>query len=222
MSVRGYGRLLGGIGSSSDLIGMCSLLPSDASAPIMQDWMFQPGPPAPVDIPYTWLSYNLRYRPEKPYTTATVTQAGGVTARAQDDDAVNEYGDNSFTAELATAVSADAANLAKHVVGMYAQAGQVPRVRMSQLVIQLAGRRGYEQHRILSIKQGQRIRITDAPPRWPVGMTEQIVEGRRRECSDGSVVTFITSPVIGVTPGVSGPWFRLDVSQLDATDRVPF
>lgn len=221
-SVRGYGRYLGMIGRSGRLAGFADVFPPSTIPAILQDWAFQPGPPAVVQIPYVWLADQLRYRPEKPFTTAAVSRSGAGTARARNATAVSEYGDNPFSADLATACTADPASLAKHVVDHYAQAGQTPRSRMSSLTIQLAGKTQAEIHRILSIQQGQRISITGAPATWPAGMTEQIVEGIQRSYSEGATVTFQFSPVIGTTPGVAGPWFRLDVSAADGTDLIPF
>lgn len=221
-SVRGYGRYLGMVGSASDLIAFASVFPPSTVGDILQDWTFQPGPPAPVQIPYGWLGDILQYRPEKPLTSAAVSRFGAGTARDRDNTAISEYGDNPFTAELHTACTADAPNLAKHVIDFYAQAGQIPRSRMSSMTIQLTGRPQAELHRILSIKQGQRVRISGAPASWPAGMTEQIVEGIAHSYSGGALITFLTSPVIGTTAGTAGPWFRLDVSALGGTDIVPF
>lgn len=220
--VRGYGRFLGAIGNSGALVGMASNFPPSTSAEILQDWTFLPGPPAPTEIPYTWLTDTLRYRPEKPFTTAAVSASGIGTAQRQDPAAVAEYGDNPFTADLLTACSADPGALAQHVIDFYAQAGVSPRSRMSSMTIELTGRPQSELHRLLSIKQGQRITITGAPATWPAGMTQQIVEGINRSYSGGATLTFRTSPVIGVDPGVAGPWFRLDVSELGGTDLIPF
>lgn len=219
-SVRGYGRFLGMIGSTSHLAGLASIFPPSTVPDILQDWAFQPGPPAPVEIPYAWLNDVLRHRPDKPLTSATVSQSGARTARERSAAAMAEYGDNPFTAELHTACASDAPNLAKHVIEFYAQAGQIPRARMSAMTIQLAGRTQAEIHRILSVKQGRRIHISGAPATWPAGMTEQIVEGISRSYSEGALITFLTSPVIG--PGEAGPWFRLDVSAVDGTDIIPF
>jgi hypothetical protein len=221
-SVRGYGRYLGMVGNTSGLIGFASIFPPSTGGEVLQDWTFQPGPPAPVEIPYRWLNDILQYRPEKPLTSAAVSRFGAGTARDRDSTAISEYGDNPFTAELHTACTADAPNLAKHVIDFYAQPGQTPRSRMSAMTIQLTGRPQAELHRILSIKQGQRLHISGAPTTWPAGMTEQIVEGISRSYNGGALITFLTSPVIGSTPGVAGPWFRVDVSAADGTDLIPF
>lgn len=221
-SVRGYGRYLGMVGSTSDLVAFASVFPPSTVGDILQDWTFQPGPPAPVQIPYAWLADFLRYRPEKPLTSALVTRTGAGAARDRNDTAISEYGDNPFPAELTTACTADPASLAKHVIDFYAQAGVTPRSRMSAMTIQLAGRPQAEIHRILSIKQGRRLHISGAPATWPAGMTEQVVEGIARSYSEGALITFITSPVIGTDPGEAGPWFRLDVSALGGNDIIPF
>lgn len=221
-SVRGYGRYLGAIGGSGGLVSPASVFPPSTVAAILTDWTFAPGPPAPAEIPYAWLADLLRYRPEKPLTTAAVTRQGGGTARHQDAAAVTEYGDNPFVATLHTACSADPAALAKHVISLYAQAGVSPRSRMSSLTIELTGRPQAELHRILSIRQGQRIHISGAPASWPAGMTEQIVEGINRSYSGGARITFLTSPVIGVDAGVAGPWQRVGTSLVGGDHIVPF
>ncbi len=220
--VRGYGRLLGMLGTTSDLVGLASIFPPSTTPAIMQDWTFPPGPPLPAEIPYAWLADSLRYRQEKPLTTAAVSRTAGGTAREQDADAISQYGDSPFSADLATACSADPANLAKHVIDFYAQAGQIPRSRMSAMTIHLTGRTQAELHRILSIGQGRRIHISGAPATWPAGMTEQVVEGISRSYTVGATITFLTSPVIGSTPSSAGPWFRFDVSRVPGTDIVPF
>lgn len=221
-SVRGYGRHLGMVGGTGRQVDFASIFPPSTVGAVVADWTFQPGPPQPVEIPYAWLGDVLRYRPEKPLTTAEVTRFGAGTARQQSAAAISEYGDNPFSAQLHTACTADAPSLAKHVIDRYAQAGVPPRSRVAAMAFRLAGRPQAELHRLLSVRQGQRIHITDAPATWPAGMTEQVVEGVVHSYSEGATLTFITSPVIGTQPGVAGPWFRLDVSTVDGADTVPF
>lgn len=222
-TVRGYGRYLGAIGTPSYLIPDPSVFTADRAAPIVSDWFFQPGPPPAVAIPYVWLSPPLRYRPDKPFTTATVSNVGGVTAQAQDADSLAEYGDSPFTAELASTLQRDAPNLAQHMLAHYAtQPGEHPRARMPALTLNLISRTDGERLTILGVKQGQRIHITDTPATWPEGMEHQIVEGIHHIRSDTAYVEWNTSPVIGTEPGMAGPWFRLGASHTDGDHIVPY
>lgn len=220
--VRGYGRYLGTIGTATALLGRPDLLPADNAAPLLQDWMFPPGPPAPVDIPYSWLlaaTGPLRSRPDKPLTTAAVTPTGGATARAESAESIAAFGDQTFTATLNTATSTDAIALAQWTVAYYATPpAEVPRTRFPSLALRLNHRTMPERQRIMAVTIGTRIRITDAPATWPEGATHQIVEGiahrrGRGPAGEGGVadVVWNTAPVVGSAPGVAGPWFRLDV-----------
>ena len=223
--VRGYGRSLGMFGTSTALLGVPGIYPADNAAPILADWNFQPGPPAPVEIPYAWLAgfQPLRVRPDKPLTTASVSVNGGTTANAQDNDSLAAYGDNAFSADLHTATPADAQALAQWVVDYYAtDPDDVPRARFPALLVRLTGRTQAEMHRILSVGIGTRITITGAPATWPEGATEQVVEGIRHELSEARDVEWTTAPVVGSAPGTAGPWFRLDVSHWDGDDVIPF
>lgn len=215
--VRGYGRWLGPLGTTSDLLlGNVNVFPPDPTQQIIADWALPPGPPAPVQIPYTWLSPGLRGRPDKPLTTAVVAQDSGVTAERFNNNALTEYGDNPFELTMFTDGVDDPANLAEFVLKYYAtQPGQVPRTRFPSLTVVLNGRTVAEQWRLLGLKQGDRITITDAPSTWPAGTTEQVVEGVRHILgSNARTVQLNTSPVIGATAGMAGPWFRLGKSRL--------
>lgn len=212
--VRGYGRYLGMIGCGSTLLDQGGVFPADNAAPILNDWTWQPGPPAPVEIPYVWIfgDQPLRVRPDKPLTSAAVSVNNGRTATAQDKASIAAYGDNEFSAGLDTATTADAAALARWVVAYYAtDPDDVPRARFPQLLIRLTGRTQPEMHRILSVGIGTRITITGAPATWPQGATEQVVEGIRHTLGEARDVEWTTAPVVGSEPGEAGPWFRLDV-----------
>lgn len=212
--VRGYGRFLGMIGGGSTLLDRAGLFPADNAAPILNDWTWQPGPPAPVKIPYAWLAgfQPLRVRPDKPLTSAAVAIDGGATATATDAASLAAYGDNEFSATLHSATPGDAPTLADWIVAYYAtDPDAVPRARFPQLLIRLTGRTQPEMHRILGVGIGTRITITDAPATWPEGATEQVVEGIRHALGEARDVEWTTAPVVGSAPGVAGPWFRRDV-----------
>lgn len=179
---------------------------------------------AALEIPYSWLQPPLRTRTDKPITTASVTQSGGTAAYAQDDDSLDEYGDNPFTTTLFTDCDADPANLAAFMLDYYAtQPGDVPRTRFVSLRICLSKRTPAEQfmlHQGLTL--GRRILITGYPSTWPTGLPHQVVEGIHHTVGQMREVELTTSPVIGSSHGVAGPWFRLGVSTWGGTDVVPF
>lgn len=220
-TVRGYGRLLGAIGGPANLIAK-TVFTADSAPLVVADWFFPAGPPPVVGIPYVWLSPPMRYRPDKPLTTAVVT-AGAATARLQDDASLAEYGDSPFTADMSSVLADDAASLAEHVMTYYAtQPGEVPRARMPALTLNLVDRTDGERLTILGVTQGQRIHITGAPATWPEGMAHQIVEGIHHMRSDAAIVEWNTSPVIGASPGVAGPWFRSGSSLTSSDHMMPF
>lgn len=224
-TTRGLGRYLGAIGDTADLIGRGDIFPTEAPPLVVADWFFPPGPPAPVKIPYSWLFRGLRERPDKPFTTAAVSHPDGDVATATDQASQREYGNNPFTATLATGVRADLTNLCTFMLAFYAtQAGQVPRARYLALTLNLFGRTQAEQWTIMGLAIGTRITITGAPTDWPQGATEQVIEGVRQVVAARQrLVILNTAPVVGTTPGVAGPWLRTDVSNLAAlTDTMPF
>lgn len=178
----------------------------------------------PLQIPYSWLQPPLRTRTDKPITTAVVTQSGGTVAYHQDDDSLEEYGDNPFTATLLTDCDADPANLAAFMLAYYAtQPGDVPRTRFMSLKMCLSKRTVEEQFYLhQGLSPGRRIQITDHPPTWPTGLPHQIVEGIHHTIGAMREVELLTSPVIGSSHGVAGPWFRIGVSSWDGSDVIPF
>jgi len=180
--------------------------------------------PLPVEIPYLWISPGVQWRSDRPYTSAAVSQTGGATAYDSNPASYGEYGDNLFSATLDTALAADPAALASMAMDYYAtQPGAVPRQRFVTLLLVLNNRTVAEQQRILAIDKGQRIVVTGPPATWPQGLYSQIVEGITHSIgAEARVVALITSPVIGTTPGVPGPWFRLGTSALGGTDVSPF
>jgi hypothetical protein len=166
----------------------------------------------------------LTFRPERPLNAAVVTQTGGVEARRDDRTSQAEWGVNTFSEDLATAVASDAANLAKHVMTFYAvQPSEVPRSRSSALIFNLLERTVAECQRLLRVGRGDRVRITGAPADWPLGATELVVEGRSNEIAvDVRTLSWWVAPVVGTDPGVPGPWFRWDASSWDGNDLRPF
>lgn len=218
-TVRGYGRILGMVGAPSDLVPRLDVWPGDRAAPVLADWAFPPGPPRPVKIPYAWLSNPLRSRPDRPITTTNVSQAGGGASATLDDDAsLDEYGDNAFAATLYTAVAADPAALARHMLDHYAtQPGDVPRTRFPSLTLNLFSRTAPQMQRILGLAIGTRILITDVPASWPSGTDSQVIEGVHHILgANERYVELNTAPV------VVGPWFRTETSFADGDDLMPY
>lgn len=194
---------------------------------IWTDLMFGGSPPAPVQIPYSWLSPPVLMRPDKPFTTATVSQSGGGVVAHQVDTVSRDYfGEREFRATLDTACTADPGVLADYALSVYAtQPGDSPRTRAVSLRLRLNARTSTEQWRILGVTLGRRVSITGAPTTWPPGATEHIVEGIThavREDAGARDVEWRTSPLIGFEPGESGPWFRPNDSFVDGADVVPF
>lgn len=180
-------------------------------------------PLPPAEIPYSWLARPLRSRPDKPITSAAVSQSGGTSAYKVDDDSLAEYGDNPFSATLYTATNADPANLADWTLNYYAtQPGAVPRTRFSSLPVCLSKRTVAEQQYLLDIGIGRRIKIINIPPTWPAGKADQVVEGIRDSIGTLRMREFITAPVVGTTAGTAGPWFRAGSSSVGGTDVMPF
>lgn len=180
--------------------------------------------PAPAEIPYAWIAQPVRFRTDSPINSATITRSGSGESTADDLADQVEHLVWSAEATLDTVSDQDPANLAAYLVTYYAQ----PRMRCPQLRFSLL-RRWLEDHSgsqcrlLLGIKIGDRISITGAPTTWPDGASELIVEGIHHTIDVAERwVEFNTSPVIGTTPGVPGPWFRLGGSVLGGTDLLAY
>lgn len=176
--------------------------------------------PDPVDIPYSWINPPLIRRPTTAQTKAQVSQTGGATARSSASAAtVRQYGVNTFTANLDTAVDADPQNLAAFVTTYQS----TPRPRQPTIVFNLLKRTDEECLLLLGVRLATRVRITDAPATWPPGAVTFVVEGIRHLAGvETRAVEWMTSAPIGSVAGVPGPWFRWDSSSWDGTDLRPF
>lgn len=176
-------------------------------------------PPVLVEIPICWLSQPVRLRLERPITTAAVTRTGHGTSYDSDAAALAEFGDQSFTAELDTACSADPAVLASWTVTYRSE----PRTRSPELFINLMHRSDDERVRILRLQRNQRIQLTGVPPEFPEGAAHLVISGVTDAIGVmGRLVRFTTRPVIGTSPGVAGPWFRVGTSAVGGSHIVPF
>lgn len=175
--------------------------------------------PAPTQIPICWLSQPVQLRLEQPYNYAEVGQANGTRAVANDADSVSEVGTFAFTATLNTMLDADPAALATWTVAYQA----TPRVGAPTLIIDLLYRTEAEISMLLRIDRHQRIQLTGVPPEFPEGASNLVITGRTNELAvNRRRITFTTAPVIGLTAGIPGPWFRVDASLLDGSDILPF
>lgn len=174
-------------------------------------------PQDPVEIPWSWLSGPLRFRQDKPFTHAAVAKTGGGTAIA------NVVADEqiTYTASLQSLNDVDTSNLAHFTVTYYDDS----RTRLAQVQLVLNKRTELEVWTILSVRTGDRITITDVPTGWPQGADNLVVEGiHHLSRGDGGarIVEWSTSPVVGENPGQVGPFFRVGVSPLDGTDKLPW
>lgn len=194
---------------------------SGAAARSAHDFFFGFAAPAPVQIPYDWLSPPLRARADQPINDVAVSQTGGGTAYQTSAASIARYGDAAGRFTLETAQPGDMQSLATWVIAYYATS----RMRCPSLTINLFGatRSDAEKWLVLGVAIGTRIQITGAPATWPEGISTLIVEGIAHQVGGNvRLVTWNTSPVIGGTPGVVGPWFELNSSPLNGTDVVPF
>lgn len=174
--------------------------------------------PAPVEIPVCWLGDTISLRLEKPLTTARVSRSGS-TAISRNDAALATFGDNPFTALLSTVTGADPSNLAHWTITYRAAA----LMRSPGFTINLLIRSDDEKLMLLRIVHGQRIKLTGVPPEFPEGASSLVVTGIGHDIGvTKRTIRFTTSQVIGVAPGVPGPWFRLGSSSTGGTDIVPF
>lgn len=182
-------------------------------------WGFSPTPP--TQIPYDWLAPPFRARADQPINDAQVTRAGGGTAYATNAVSIARYGDVGGGATLETAQDTDPQSYANWLVTYYTD----PRMRCPALTLNLREpRTDADRWRILGVTIGTRIQIANAPATWPEGAAALIVEGIAHQIGQSvRTVTWHTSPVIGATPGVPGPWFRLNGgSNINGIDVVPF
>lgn len=194
------------------------------AAAVVDDLLFaSQGPPPVTDIPYAWIVQPLSFRSDVLYTVATVS-AGDVERQQSDATSVDEFGEIEFSATSDSAVDADATNLGSHVLTYYAtQPAAVPRMRIPVLVIDLLPLTDVERWRVLALGLGDRIRVPDAPATWPEGASTAVIEGVSRVINlDRPSVAWNLAAVVGEDPGVPGPWFRLDSSLLDGTDKIPY
>jgi hypothetical protein len=195
---------------------------TDTAAPtIVNDYWWPAGLPDPAaQIPLTWFSSPLGMRLERPYNHAEVSQVGGVDARADNLTSIAfAKGVYPFSASLTTAVDADASNLAHWTVTYYGD----PRMRSPALKIDLLYRTDDQKRFLLRLGIGTRIRITGVPAAWPAGADHLVIVGIGHEMTlSRRILRWTTQPVVGLVPGVAGPWFRWGSSFWGSADTRPF
>lgn len=176
--------------------------------------------PDPVQIEYCWIQSPLTRRPTTAITKAQITQQDGVTAYSSADGAtVRQYGANTATATLQTAVDADVQNFADFLTGYQS----VPRPRQPTMTFDLVHLDDAAILTILGVQLGQRCVLVGSPSRTPAGARSFVVEGIAHEFSVATrLVIWQTSAPIGTVAGTPGPWFRWGSSYWSGPDLRPF
>lgn len=225
MSAHGRGFRLGdsewGI---DDMTGRLDVLDQQkAMAAVVNDYYWDAAP-TPVVIPYTWISPPVRFRADQPINDPAITVAGSSgAAHAFNATSVSRYGDYGQPVTLTTAVAADADSLASWYSANYADF----RMRCPSLTINLLSGllQSTDVQKVLGVKIGDRLVISNAPATWPQGTNTLFVEGIDKQMliDRCRYITFNTSPVIGTNPGTPGPYFRWGSSTWgSSTDLIPF
>src|SRR5688572_7466767 len=129
--------------------------------------------PAPVQIPFEWISSPAEWVEDPPLNVAQIGGTPGASAEAP--ESIAEFGESTFTATLASATAADSTTLAHWVLAYYATGpNESPRVRFVGLRFVLNFRSPEEIRTLLSVGEGRRISITATPATWPAGAAEQV------------------------------------------------
>jgi hypothetical protein len=209
--------------------------PTPGSPLVVNDW-FWTGAPDPILIPWTWLSMPLSLRQDAPINSAQITGLSGVVAQANNTAAQNQFGTFSASGTLTTALQADAANFGQFLVTYYGN----PLLRCPTWTFDLTGPQFYADEnkwKVLGRELGDRVTLTSStltdsggttvtlpvPAGLPAAARNLTIEGIQHASSPTvRTVTWTTGPLLGPTPGVEGPWFRLDYSFLGGTDARPF
>lgn len=234
-SASGKGAVLGMADWTDDDLITDVERPTPSAALVVNDWFWGGQAPPATLIPWTWLSMPLSLRTDPPINSTTITQAGGADVTASVAASQAAYGSFPATATLNTILAADARNFGQWIVNYYAN----PLVRCPVWTLDMTQRLADEEKwRILGREIGDRVTlapsvITDpatgqkitlpVPAGLPPGALSVIIAGITHTSSVTSrLVTWTMAPLLGSTPGVEGPWFRLDYSRTDGTDVLPF
>lgn len=189
--------------------------------------------PATTVIPWTWLQVPLELRADQPINSAQITRVGQALANANNTTSQATYGVFAAGATLDTISPDDALSFGQWLVATYAN----PLLRAPTLTLSLVYRTDDERLLILSLEIGQRITlgpgtvqdfpghttVIPVPGGLPPGALSMVIEGIHHTSSvNDRVVEWTTAPLLGPTPGVEGPWFRLDSSVPGGTDVLAF
>jgi hypothetical protein len=175
----------------------------------------------------------LVLRPDQPINSAQITRVGQAAANNTSAASQTTYGVFAASATLDTISPDDANNFGLWLVAYYAN----PLLRVPTVSLSLVYRTNPERATILGVEIGQRVTLGPGtvqdyaghttgiaiPAGLPPAAQSWVVEGIHHTSSVlDRIVEWTTSPLLGVTPGVEGPWFRLDSSVLGGSDVVPF
>jgi len=176
-------------------------------------------PASPLLIPYEWIGWPVARQPTTAINSATITQDGGVQARATNAASITLWTQSTAEATLFTDCDADPANLASFLMTYYS----TPRPRQPTLPFNLLARADDECRTLLGAGLGRRVRIVHAPTTWPPGACNFTIEGIRNTIAvDQRLLVWSTAAVVGTTTTDPGPWFRWDSSSWGGTDQRPF
>lgn len=189
--------------------------------------------PDPTLIPWTWLQPSLQMRTDQPINSAQITRAGGLTYTKDAYTSQSTFGVYAASATVDSIVPDDPANFANFLTVYFAS----PLTYVPVFTLSLVPRTDAERIIILGLEIGTRVTlgqgtvvdgtgnttVLTVPGTVPAGAVSSVIEGIRHYSSaTDRVVQWTMAPLLGVTPGTEGPWFRLDVSALDGSDAVPF
>lgn len=231
----GKGRILGMAEWGDDDLIADVERPTPSASLFVNDWFWGGGAPDATIIPWTWLSMPMALRQDKPINSVQITGASNIVATASAASSQTTYGTFAASATLTTALLADAGNFAAFLVAYYSN----PMMRCPTWTIDLTGvqfQTDENRWRVLGREIGDRVTLGPStlpgpqgpitlpvPPGLPPGVVSLVIEGIEHDSSPISrLISWTTSPLIGSTPGVEGPWFRLDTSRMDGTDVMPF
>jgi len=232
-SASGKGAVMGmGEWTDDDLIVDVERPTSPASL-VVNDWFWGSGAPDATVIPWTWLTVPIELRADQPINSAAITRVNQAAATVNATASQTTYGVFAAATTLDTISPDDAANLAAFLTTYYAN----PLMRCPTITMSLVPRTDEERWRILGREIGDRFTlgpgtVQDAPGHTtvlpvpaglPIGAQSLVIEGIQHASSvTDRVAEWTTAPLLGSSPGVEGPWFRLGSSRLDGTDALPF
>jgi hypothetical protein len=232
-SASSKGRILGmGEWGDDDLIVDVER-PTPAAALVVNDWFWGGQAPDATIIPWTWLTTPLELRADQPINSASITRTDKFPAIVNAAASQATYGVFAVATTVDTLSTDDAANLAAFLTTYYAN----PMMRCPTVTLSLVHRNDEERWRILGREIGDRFTlgpgtvqdfpghttVLPVPAGLPLAAQSLVIEGISHDSSVlDRVVTWTTAPLLGASPGVEGPWFRIDRSFIGGADAIPF